>query len=182
MAKDEMTYSHFQHKHNFATWCAARAVQRGFAKSPILKESLEVSGVVEFVKNNKARGLSQQEFDHNHENWCQTIMEFWEENGVRGASYGRAAKLLAVYLKSMIVVQDNRNDLADIVHPPIDRIILQNISKNKDINHPHKRYWKYINWTQLDEPGYKQLIADFRHVYEGKPFWLIEEYWTLADD
>jgi hypothetical protein len=109
-------------------------------------------------------------------------MEFWEKNKVRGASYGRAAKLLAVYLKSMIIVQDNSSGLSDVAHPPIDRIILQNISKDKNINHPHKQDWKYTNWTQLDEPSYKQLIADFRQVLEGKPFWYIDKYWVLIDD
>ena len=182
MAKDKMTYSHFQHKHNFAVWCSARAVQRGFAKSPILKEALEISGVVEFIVNNGAKGLSQQEFDEHHENWCKTIMECWEKNKVSGASYGRAAKLLAIYLKSMIVVQDNPKGLADVAHPPIDRIILQNMSKDDTIEHSHKPYWKYINWTQLDEETYKQLITDFRQVLGGKPFWFIEKYWTLADD
>jgi hypothetical protein len=182
MAKDKMTYSHFRHKHNFAIWCAARAVQMGFAKSPILKEAIETSGVVEFVKHDAAKDLPQQEFDRQHENWCQTIMEFWEKNAVLGASYGRAAKLLAIYLKSMIVVQDNRHGLADVVHPPIDMIILQNISKDKNINHPHKQSWKYINWTQLDGPGYKQLIGDFRQIFEGEPFWVIEKYWVLTDE
>jgi hypothetical protein len=182
MAKVKMTYSHFLHKHNFAVWCAARAVQRGFAKSPILKETIETSGVVEFVEHNAAKGLSPQEFDQHHENWCQTIMAFWEKNEVLGASYGRAAKLLAIYLKSMMVVQDSRSGLADVVHPPIDRIILKNISKDKDIQHPHKQYWKYINWTQLNGPSYKQLIADFRQVLEGEPFWVIEKYWVLTDE
>ncbi len=177
-----MTYSHFQHRHNFAVWCGARGVQRGFAKSRILKEAIEMSGVVEFIRNNGAKGLSQHEFDEHHENWCKAIMGFWEKNKVGGASYGRAAKLLAVYLKSMIVVHDNPIGLADVAHPPIDRMILQNIWKDKNINHPHKRYWKYINWTQLDGPSYKQLIADFRQVYEGKPFWFIEKYWVLTDN
>jgi len=46
-----MPYSHFKHCHNFAVWCAARAVQRNFAKTPIFKEALEGSGVVEFIQD-----------------------------------------------------------------------------------------------------------------------------------
>jgi hypothetical protein len=184
MAKDKMTYSHFQHKHNFAAWCAARAVQRGWAsaKNQILKETIETSGVVEFVKHSAASGLSQREFNEHHEKWCKTILEFWEKNKVKGGSYGRAAKLLAIYLKSMIVVQDNPKGLADVAHPPIDSIILKNIYKDETISHPHKADWKHIKWTQLDKAAYKQLITDFRQVFEGKPFWFIEEYWTLGDD
>ena len=182
MTKDKMTYSHFQHKHNFAAWCAARAVQRGFVKSQILKETIDTSGVVEFVKDSAASHLSQREFNEYHEKWCKAILEFWEKNKVKGGSYGRAAKLLAIYLKSMIVVQDNPKGLADVAHPPIDSIILKNISEDKTISHPHKADWKYIKWTQLDEVAYKQLITDFRQVFEGKPFWFIEEYWTLGDN
>ena len=177
-----MTYSHFDHKHNFAVWCAARAVQRGFAKSHILKQTLETSGVVEFIRDNRAKDLSQQEFDKHHEDWCKAIMAFWKQHKVQGASYGRAAKLLAIYLKSMIVVQDNPNPLAAVAHPPIDSIILKNISKDEAINHPRKATWKYIKWTKLNETAYMQLINDFRQVFDGRPFWVIEEYWALEDD
>jgi hypothetical protein len=182
MAEVTMAYSHSQHKHNFAVWCAARAVQRGFAKSVVLKQALETSGVVEFIVKNGSKALSQQEFDDHHENWCKAILRFCEQNQIKGASYGRAAKLIAIYIKAMIVIQDTQNGLADVAHPPIDSIILQNISRDKAIDHPHKAYWKFIKWTQLDEVIYKQLIADFREVFVGKPFWLIEKYWALTDE
>jgi hypothetical protein len=177
-----MTYTHFQHRHNFAVWCAARAVQRGFAKSLVLKDALEKSGVVEFLRDNHETVISQREFDEHHDKWCASILATWERKHVEGASYGRAAKLLAVYLKSMIVVQVNASSLSDVAHPPIDRIILQNISKDKGIHHPNKGQWKGINWTQLDKPGYKKLVHDFRQVFSGRPFWAIEEYWAIPDD
>lgn len=104
------------------------------------------------------------------------------ENKIPGASYGRATKLIAVYLKSMIVVQENPNSIANIIHPPIDRIVLQGISKDDNIVHPNKQYWKHIKWTQLDEPLYRQLMSDFRQVFEGQPLWHIEKYWVLTDD
>jgi hypothetical protein len=182
MAKNKMTYSHFEHRHNFAAWCAARAVQRGFAKSTILKQTIEASGVREFLKNSGGKDLSQKEFDGLHESWCKAVIEFWERNKVEGRSYGRAAKLVAIYIKSMMVVQDEPNGLAEVAHPPIDSIILRNISGDKNISHPRKAYWKKIRWTLLDEEAYKQMITDFRQVCEGKPFWLIEEYWTIEDD
>jgi hypothetical protein len=182
MARDEMTYTHFQHRHNFAVWCAARAVQRGFAKSLVLKDALEKAGVAGFIRDNHETTLSQQEFDQYHEEWCESILAAWKKNHVKGASYGRAAKLLAVYLKSMIVVQANRSGLSDVAHPPIDRIILHNISKDEHIHHPNKGQWKEINWTQLDKHAYKRLICDFRQVFNGKPFGAIEKYWSISDD
>jgi len=94
-----MNYSHFQHRHNFAAWCAARAVQRKFAKTPILKEALEKSGVVEFINQNEENPISQAEFDKLHADWCGAIIECWKNKNVDGASYGRAAKLIAVYIR-----------------------------------------------------------------------------------
>ena len=52
MAYMNMAYSHFEHRHKFAAWCAARAVQRKFAKTIVLKAALERCGVVEFIKRN----------------------------------------------------------------------------------------------------------------------------------
>jgi hypothetical protein len=125
MAK--MTYSHFQHRHNFAVWCAARAVQRKFAKTPVLKEALEKSGVVEFVRQYKNDQIFQEDFDQLHAEWCESILQTWKLLSVSGATYGRAAKLIAVYIKSMVVVNDGKSKLAEVAHPPIDRMILQNI-------------------------------------------------------
>jgi hypothetical protein len=176
-----MTYSHFQHRHNFAVWCAARAVQRKFAKTPILKKALEKCGVSAFVQENGGKGIPQAKFDELHEQWCKAILKTWEQEDVKGASYGRAAKLVAVYLKSMIVVQNDGNRLSDVAHPPIDRILLQNISKDKAITHPHKSGWKAIAWTALDKAAYTYLIADFKQVMGGKPLWAIEKYWIVQE-
>jgi hypothetical protein len=181
MALNNMTYTHFQHRHKFAVWCAARAVQRKFAKTPYLKAALEKSGVVEFIKDNKGENISQQDFDRFHEGWCEAIIQSWQKNKIKGVSYGRAAKLLAVYIKSMVVVQNNQSKLSDVAHPPIDRMILHNMSKDRRIQHPNRTDWKKINWTQLNKPEYKNLINDFRQVFGGQPLWVIEKYWPITD-
>ncbi len=117
-----------------------------------------------------------------HEQWCDVILTTWEKARVDGASYGRAAKLVAVYIKSMIVVQNDGNSFSSVAHPPIDRILLQNISKDKTICHRNKSNWKEIKWTQLNKTEYIKLVSDFRQVFEGKPFWTIEKYWIVEDD
>jgi hypothetical protein len=177
-----MTYSYYEHRHKFAVWCAARAVQRNFTKSPILKEALESSGVVEFIKENEERDISQNDYDKHHETWCHSIMQTWQRKNIKGASYGRAAKLLAVYIKAMIVVRNNFCRLAVVAHPPIDRRILKNISKDTRIIHQNKHIWKEINWTEMNESAYKNLIHDFRGLLADEPFWQIEKYWSATDD
>lgn len=177
-----MTYSHFQHRHNFAVWCAARAVQRKFAKTSVLKEALEKSGVVEFIKQNEDKPVSQKDFDKFHAKWCDSIIQTLVSRNVEGSSYGRAAKLIAVYIKAMIVVNRGDSKLSEVAHPPIDRMILQNISKDKSIKHPNRQHWKAVNWTELDKSQYLNLIRDFRLVFNDKPFWHLEQYWTVTDD
>jgi hypothetical protein len=177
-----MTYSHFDHRHKFAAWCAARAVQRNFAKTLILKNALEKSGVVEFVKENEEKDISQSDFDKYHESWCESIIQTWERDEIKGASYGRAAKLLAVYIKSMIVVRNGQSKLSAVAHPPIDRMILKNISNDEGIKHPNRTGWKEINWTKMNKSEYKNLINDFRQVLSGQPLWVIEKYWPITND
>jgi hypothetical protein len=178
----EMKYTHFQHRHNFAAWCAARAVQRGFAKTQVLKGALEESGVVDFIKTAEDEVITQDVFEKLHGQWCDAILKNWIEVGVKGATYGRAAKLLAVYIKSMIVVRNDASRLSEIAHPPIDRILLKNISRDITISHPNRAHWGEINWTQLTKPAYSRLVSDFKEVLQGRPFWTIEKYWVVEED
>jgi len=177
-----VNYSHFQHRHNFAVWCAARAVQRNFAKTPVLKEALEKSGVAKFIRQNEDKPISQEDFDKLHADWCDSILQTWENKNVKGSSYGRAAKLIAVYIKSMTIVRKEQSSLSEVAHPPIDRMILQNISKDKTIKHPNRPYWKAINWTEMDKAQYLNLISDFRMVFQREPFWHLEQFWTITND
>lgn len=167
-----MNYSHFKHRHKFAAWCAARAVQRQFTKTPALIEALEKSGVVEYIKGYENEPISQDQFEKLHAEWCDSILRTWKSLNVKGSSYGRAAKLIAVYIKSMVVVNNEHCGLSKVAHPPIDRFILQNVSKDKTIEHPNRPYWKAVNWTQLNKAQYLKLIDEFRQVLHGKPFWL----------
>jgi len=82
----------------------------------------------------------------------------------------------------MIVVKNGQSNLSEVAYPPIDRVILQNISNDKTIKHPNRPFWKAIKWTKLDKTQYLKLIGDFRKVFHGKPFWLLEQYWFLTND
>ena len=98
-------------------------------------------------------------------------------------TYGRAAKLVAVYLKATVIMGDGANSsLGHHVHPPIDRILLQRMASSDKISSRHQRAWSAINWTQLDECAYDELIHQLRGVIpDGAPFWTIEEYWEPSD-
>ena len=177
-------YSYFMHKHNFAVWAGARAAQRGFTTIGMLRCAIERSGVREFVKNRARRRISQEAFDTAHAKWCREIKNHLSRRGVKGATFGRAAKLIAVYLKVMVIVaSEAKSALSKVTHPPIDRIMLQNLASTKDVNSPHKREWRGINWTELGEADYYKLINQLRAcLRKGEPMWHLERYWTVTND
>ncbi len=177
-----MPYDEFTHKHNFAVWAAARAAQRGFTTVDNLKNALCECGVKEYVMPGKSRKEDQLEYDRMHKQWCDRIIDFLEESGVANVTYGRAAKLIGVYIKSMVVMPALDSGIAKIAHPPVDRILLQNLSKDEQIEHPRKKEWFKIAWTQLNETDYFQLIDQLREVVGSEPFWKLEEYWTVTNE
>lgn len=62
--------------------------------------------------------------------------------------------------------------LAEVAHPPIDRILLTNLRKKFKKIIPDK-----INWTKLNENQYYDLLAKLRTLPYDK-FWQLEEYWS----
>ena len=87
-------------------------------------------------------------------------------------SYGRAAKIIAVYIKTIATIRDGKSNLARVAHPPIDRILLTNLHKE----YPHLETNK-INWTQLNEQKYFKLIDELRAI-NVEYFWELERYWS----
>jgi hypothetical protein len=131
----DLNYTHLQHRHRFAAWAAARAVQRGFAgsKGPALVNALEAIDAPAFISSELGAVLSSDMFDEFHRNACRKIIAKMRMNSI-DASYGRAAKLLAVYLKAMLTIASESNsELSRFMHPPIDRLLLQKISKEKGL-------------------------------------------------
>src|SRR5579884_4153845 len=129
-------YDLVEHRHRFSVWAAARAAQRKLkgATVDVLRDALEQSGVVAFI-NAPFPALTEQSFDEQHRALCRSIVHYLASRGVT-ASFGRAAKLVAVYLKGTVVLDSNANPtLARLVHPPIDAILLRNCSRASTIQH-----------------------------------------------
>ena len=173
-----MPYSEYKHRHNFSVWAAARAAQRGFTNVEMLRDALEQCGIDVFVNNPSPAST----FDAQHKLWCNSICDYLNEKGVQNVSYGRAAKLVNVYLKSMLVLNDLSGELAAFIHPPIDRILLQNIAKNVTMEKDEKKKLKATNWTQLEEEEYFQLISTLKALNGNQPFWQLEEHWTVTNE
>jgi len=180
----DRTYSFFTHRHNFAVWAAARASQRSFTSVSILKAALEASELPQGIQDPSKWPTCADQFDIFHRFYCSRIADHLRTAGVANVSYGRAAKLVAVYLKSTVVVSEHaRSTFADIIHPPIDRTLLQNLAKDPRFDQQFRRRCRSLSWTGLSELDYFALIDEFRRNELDKPaFWMIERYWDPTGD
>lgn len=181
MAND---YSPFRHRHNFAGWAAARAAQRRWIKTRGILEALENSGLPEFLREPAKWPDEPVDFDELHRGWCRRIVANVRSHRDAEATFGRAAKVVAVYLKSMVVVgPDCDSVLARIAHPPIDRFVLQGIAKDRRLDRAIRSLCRTCKWTELTEDGYYELITELRRRNMHRPaFWRLERYWNVAPD
>ena len=179
-----MAYDLFQHRHNFAAWAAARATQRGFTSTENLIDALSGCGVVAFLRNPTCANTDYDKFETLHRQWCSAVCQSLQKRGIAHVTYGRAAKLVAVYLKSTVVLGlAPASPLAAVAHPPIDRILLQKLSRAGAIHSPHRQSWSKVNWTELEPEEYYELVGQLRaSLQPEQPFWMLEEYWSPTRD
>jgi hypothetical protein len=181
-----MSYDLFEHRHRFAIWAAARAAQRRLGASvDTLREALEKTGIKDFVRDQVTVQISAEEFAIQHRKWCESIVEFLTNAGVREVYFGRAAKLVGIYLKSMIVIGPHADTmLARVAHPPIDRLLLQELARHSDVPIDARRVFRTANWTTLDQAKYEDLVGLIRSVLPEKvnPFWQLEQYWPVTEE
>jgi hypothetical protein len=179
-----MPYEIDEHRHRFSVWAAARAAQRGFSDVDTLRKALEGSGVVEFLETAKLDDIDATRFDVLHHHWCGSVVDFLEEAGIPNVTFGRAAKLIAIYLKSVVVLGPGSGTaFAGIAHPPIDAILLGKLAVAKDVNSEHKSKWAKTKWTKLNDEQYYELIKQLRQALgPEEPFWKLERFWTVTND
>ena len=175
-----MTYTIFEHRHRFAVWAAARAVQRGWknAKALPLRNSIEQCGIKKFLREPSSLETDPQNFEKLHQQWCVSIQNYLRDKGLK-TSYGRVAKILAVYIKAMVIVAGaEQSPLAKVAHPPIDRILLQRLSISYNLTS-----LRDYSWTLLNLDDYYALVKVLRELIPpDQPFWTIEEHWIVANN
>jgi hypothetical protein len=177
-----MPYEIDEHRHRFSVWAAARAAQRSFADVDTLRKALERCGIVEFLETPNSDDLDPSRFDMLHRQWCMKIVDSLREAGIPNVTFGRAAKLIAMYLKSVVVLGPRSGTaLARFAHPPIDSILLRNLAASNDVNSKHKSEWAKIKWTKLNDEGYYELVKQLRQILgPEEPFWKLERFWTVT--
>jgi len=169
-----MAYTFTKHIHNYACWTAARAVQRNFTNTQNIVKAIEVT---ELRRIEDLNILSENEFDSFHKKCCKQLIDNFNITiPKQEVTYGRAAKIVAIYLKTSVIIRNSGDGkLASVIHPPIDRILLTNLHKMQPALGVNK-----INWTELEEEPYFELIEKLRSLKLDK-FWELEEFWNVYE-
>jgi hypothetical protein len=173
-------YTIDEHRHRFAVWAAGRAAQRGLSggSNAVLAKAVEICGVREAVQAHSAWSSDSAEFDRVHATWCNAILAHLKKSEVAGASFGRAAKLIAIYLKTMVLISGSEDTkLGQVIHPPIDGILLRAMAADLAFDKASRRHWRKTVWTKLDQGEYSKLIESLRRASCAQPFWMLERYW-----
>jgi len=174
-------YTIQEHVHNYATWTAARAVQRNFTNTATIRHAIEYSRLGEEVIGLDEKLTNELEFDAWHRERSAMLIEGLLEGSLpdEKVTYGRVAKILAIYLKTSVVLVKPRAPISNLIHPPVDRILLNNL------------YWKHrielfntarSKWTEFNESQYFSVVRALREIQQAERltyFWELEKYWKV---
>ncbi len=178
----QLTYNIETHKHNFAVWTAARAVQRNFTNSKTIATAIQKSQLHSKVRELEMKNISEADFDIWHRDIAKEILKAIpiKEKDIR-EPYGRAAKIIAIYIKTYHILGNPNSSLSSVAHPPVDRILLSGLfKKNKEFT---KLDVSDTAWTNLTENAYFEVINELRIIQkkmEYEYFWMIESDWKSA--
>ena len=178
---DKNEYTIEEHNHRFAVWTAARAATRGMkgGTTENVKKAIRHSGLRSIVEvENIDNPISSFEaYLIDHDKYCKKIIDYFKSIGIQKdiCTYGRAAKIIAIYIKTRILNIENHR-LMNFAFPPIDSILLENLAKKfHELNDLKK-----VKWTKLDEVNYNKtikVIDDWR-CNKNIKMWEIEKYWS----
>jgi len=166
------TYHFNEHRHRYAVWTAARAVQRNFrVTNGAVRKAIDSAELRSFAECENE--YSHAEFKIFHITCATKMMDCFIQSGIPNVSYGRVAKIIAIYLKTSVVLCSKATcPQSQVIHPPVDRILLQNLSK-KVLG---LEQLAEINWTRLNSEEYWKL-AELIRERTGLFDWQLEEFW-----
>ena len=167
------------HKHNFAVWTAARAVQRNFTNTKAIAGAIGKAELHKSVCAFEFESFSDKKFDSLHVEIANKILaNLPVKKEDKREKYGRAAKIIAIYIKTYHILGNPTSSLSKVAHPPVDRILLSKLYRNN--GELKKLNVADTAWTNLSEKDYFEVINELRIVQEKHKleyFWMIEAGW-----
>lgn len=177
------SYSTSTHRFRFAAWAAGRASGRGLAgfTGETATSLLKTAGLEKYTQGLEALPAASK-FDKVHQELCSKIIS--SSSAELELSYGRAAKLVNVYFKSLFLnyfghpaLTGEQTASVNAIHPPIDFLLLNAMSKHEDMGaNPNWKIYAKQRWTKFNQTQYQAVIEEVRTVTDGR-LWEIEKYW-----
>jgi hypothetical protein len=167
-------YSFETHLHRYAVWTAARAVQRNFTTTKNIQFAIEASSLKAFLEKPI---VVPNAFEDWHRETANLLIS--KLGGDEKCSYGRAAKIISIYLKTSVGIRFSLDHPVQVLlHPPIDRILLQNLGSEPRFE--GLEGLKKESWTKLKEDPYWDLV-ELISSRVGYFDWRLEEFWKPGD-
>lgn len=172
-------YTFEEHIHRYAVWTAARAVNRDFAKTEVIRSAIEKSKMLREYLNNPVPDASAYQFWHSK--CAKQLIKAFKSSGIT-CSYGRAAKIIAIYLKTALILpRRGRGPECKAIFPPIDSILLKAFVSDEDITKEISKedmdYLKKVAWTKIEDEDYSKLRKIISKYADYD--WTLEKYWKV---
>lgn len=190
-----MAYSIIEHRHRFAAWAAGRAAGTKGCRFAVEEGRglIEGTDIPSYAAEQQSAPESSEDFDARHRLWRKQMVAQATARRIGGSAgcftHGVAAKLINVYLKSTVICSISSSfsecqSRTDVIHPPIDRLLLLALSDHarstgsiKRVSECHWRRYADLRWSKFNSDQYEGVIREIRRFLDGRPLWMIEEHW-----
>lgn len=177
-----MKYDIQTHIHRYSCWAASRAASTSRNNRFTVETGqniLDNSAIRNLILNPDRLPNSDVEFDNQHEIWRKEIIGCAQRIGNEKFTHGIAAKLINIYLKSIIICGGfHEHPNSKFIHPPIDSVLLKKLIEKKF--NRRTEFWQNaqkIAWSSFNSNEYQNVINEIRIGLQGAPLWKIEEFW-----
>lgn len=194
-------YSFAEHAHRFAVWAAGRAYSRsgghgGGYSVQYAQRMLEAAGMRDI---NTPEDLPSKDgidaFIHERIEAVRaarpaTYVHHETRDHLKfRCTYGRAQKLVNVYLKSKLVCGGYHDDeRVERLHPPLDRKLLRGLNAVCEEVAGQDEYAEFRknfldaqalgdSWVVFTQTTYEAYIKAVKSLQQDKPLWAVEEHW-----
>lgn len=195
------SYTIRDHAHRFAVWAAGRAYSRsggdgGGYSVRYAQVMLEAAGMRDI---NTPEDLPSREgidaFIHERIEAVRAarpatyVHHKTRKKETFLCTYGRAQKLVNVYLKSKLVCAGYHDDVrVERLHPPIDRKLLGGLNALCGEVSGQDEYAEFRknlldaqalgeSWVIFSQSTYEAYIKAVKSLQKDKPLWAVEEHW-----
>ena len=199
------SYTIIEHRHRFAIWAAGRAYSRNGPghTMAVATKLINESGVGKIATLDDLPHI--EEMDAFLDGYFQKVIQLatgmtytrrWEDKHTKAkmsevlpleCSYGRAQKLVNVYLKSKLVCTSAGDQVSiAALHPPLDRKLIGEIRRylrraSYKGSKTQEDFFTALalgeSWTSFDKTAYDAHIKVVKAIQGRRPLWGIEWLW-----